>query len=82
ARFLDGSRRVVKVTEVTGMEGDIITLADIFKFKQIGVDEKGKVLGEFQATGVAPNFAETLEVLGISLDRSIFQPPKERVRTK
>ncbi len=80
ARFLDGSRRVIKVTEVTGMEGEIITLSDIFKFKQIGVDEKGKVLGEFQATGVTPTFTETLEARGISLDRSIFQPAKERVR--
>ena len=72
SRFSDGSRRIVNVTEVTGMEQDIITLQDLFVFKQTGVDENGKVQGEFKATGFVPKFAEEFRAKGIKLDMSIF----------
>ncbi len=73
SRLSDGSRKVVNITEVTGMEKDIITLQDIFIFKQTGIDEKGKVKGEFKATGFVPKFAEDFRSKGIELDREIFK---------
>ncbi len=60
ARLSDGSRRVVNVTEVTGMEGDMVTLQDIFVFEKRGVSPEGKVLGRFSATGIRPKFSEKL----------------------
>jgi len=73
ARFKDGSRKITHITEVVGMEGDVITLQDIFTFEQEGVSEDGKVLGTFKATGVLPNCLPTLEAKGIHLPRAIFR---------
>lgn len=73
ARLLDGSRKVVKVTEITGMEGDVITMQDIFAFDRIGVREDGKVLGSIRATGIRPKFIDRLEVAGIFLPQGIFE---------
>jgi pilus assembly protein CpaF len=73
ARFSDGSRRVTHVTEVVGMEGDIITLQDIFLFEKSGVSEAGKVLGRFRATGVRPKFTERLRACGINFPAQMFQ---------
>lgn len=64
-RFSDGTRRVVSIQEIDGMEGDIITMQEIFRFEQTGVDTSGKVLGRFVLTGVRPNFLRTFEALGI-----------------
>lgn len=64
-RFPDGTRRVVSIQEVDGMEGDVITMQEIFRFEQTGVDTNGKVLGRFALTGVRPNFFRTFEALGI-----------------
>jgi pilus assembly protein CpaF len=66
-RFPDGSRRVVSIQEVDGMEGDVITMQEIFRFEQTGVDPNGKVLGRFVLTGVRPNFLRMFEALGIPI---------------
>ena len=72
ARLSDGTRRVVKVAEITGMEGDIITMQDIFLFERQGVDQEGKVLGVFRATGVRPKFADMMSAAGIYLTTDMF----------
>jgi len=76
SRFPDGSRKITHITEVTGMEGDIVQLQDIFLFKQDGYDENGKIKGRFIATGNIPDFCQDLARRGIPVDLSIFQPPK------
>lgn len=65
SRLMDGSRRITHITEVQGMEGDVIILQDIFKFEQRGVDNKGKVKGEFVPTGIMPKFVQKLKDKGI-----------------
>jgi len=70
-RLRDGSRKVVNITEVTGMEGEVITLTDLFVFEQTGL-ENGKVIGRLRPTGLRPRFMEKLESAGISLPPSIF----------
>ncbi len=76
SRFPDGSRKVTHITEVTGMEGDIVQLQDIFLFKQDGYDENGKIKGKFVATGNVPDLCQDLAKRGIPVDLSIFQPEK------
>lgn len=71
ARFRDGSRRVVSITEVQGMEGDVITTADVFKFEQSGF-ENGRVIGRLRPTGIRPKFMNRIEEAGIHLPPSIF----------
>jgi len=71
-RFSDGSRRIINITEVTGMEGEIVQLQDIFRFQQEGFDENGKVKGHFHATGSVPEFYEELRSAGLSVDMNIF----------
>lgn len=73
-RLKDGQRKVTAVTEVAGMEGDIIILSDIFKFTQAGVTADGKVLGEVNATGIRPNFTPRLEAAGFKLGAEVFAP--------
>ncbi|MBC7879518.1 MAG: CpaF family protein [Anaerolineales bacterium] len=73
-RLKDGQRKVTAVTEVAGMEGDIIVLSDIFKFNQTGVTTDGKVLGEVNATGIRPNFTPRLEAAGFKLSAEVFAP--------
>ncbi|HVP45595.1 MAG TPA: CpaF family protein [Bryobacteraceae bacterium] len=77
ARLSDGSRRVVSVTEVTGMEGDMVTLQDIFVFEKRGVSAEGKVLGRFCATGIRPKFADKLLAAGIRLSPELFDQSME-----
>jgi pilus assembly protein CpaF len=72
SRFSDGSRRVTAITEVTGMEGNIVTLQDLYVFEKRGVDPDGKVLGRFAATGIRPKFYERLLAGGIRLRADIF----------
>jgi pilus assembly protein CpaF len=74
SRFPDGSRKVTHITEVCGMEGDIIQLQDIFLFKQEGFDQNGKVKGRFVATGNVPELYQSLQQRGIPVDLSIFKP--------
>ncbi|MCU7921002.1 MAG: Flp pilus assembly complex ATPase component TadA [Candidatus Thiodiazotropha sp. (ex Epidulcina cf. delphinae)] len=71
-RHACGSRKITKISEVTGIEGGTIQLQDIFEFRQQGVDENGKVRGEFVPTGFVPTFYETLKAIGVSVDLSIF----------
>jgi pilus assembly protein CpaF len=73
-RLKDGRRKVTAVTEVAGMEGDVIVLTDVFKFNQTGVSPDGKVLGETTATGIRPNFMPRLEAAGFKLGAEIFAP--------
>jgi pilus assembly protein CpaF len=73
-RFPDGSRRVTHVSEVTGMEGDVVSMQDLFVFTQRGFDRSGKVQGTLAPTGAMPRFYEDLEAQGLEADRSIFQP--------
>ena len=72
ARLSDGTRRVVKVTEVTGMEGDVIVMQDIFVFEKQGIDQEGKVTGVFRATGIRPRFVDSLVAAGIHLGTEMF----------
>ena len=75
SRLRDGSRRITHVTEVQGMEGDVITLQDIFLFDfGAGVDEQGRYRGSLKAVGVRPKFAEKLADMGIRLGPEVFQP--------
>ncbi len=73
SRFSDGVRRITSIQEITGMEADIITMQEIFQFRQNGVDEAGQVQGVFRATGVRPRFLERLAVQGIKLPNSAFK---------
>ncbi|CEP66279.1 Type II secretion system protein E [Moorella glycerini] len=74
SRLKDGSRKITHLTEVQGMEGEIITLQDIFVFRQEGYDQGGKVKGRFLATGIRPKFLSKLEANGIVLPPEIFSP--------
>ena len=71
-RLKDGSRRITHITEVIGMEGDIITLQNIFVFNQKGKDEKGRIIGEFAPTGIKPKFSSKLEMNGVILPSDLF----------
>ena len=73
SRFSDGTRRITHITEVVGMEQDIITLQDIFLFEKTGIAESGKVLGRFRATGIRPKFYDRLKACGITLPAQMFQ---------
>ncbi len=75
-RLSDGTRKLVSVQEVVGMEGDIITLQELFKFEQVGIDEKRRVKGQFRCLGVRPQFAEKAKSHGIPLSPSLFDPSK------
>jgi pilus assembly protein CpaF len=73
SRFSDGSRRITHITEVTGMEGDMVTLQDVFLFDKLGINQAGKVRGRFRSTGIRPKFYDKLVACGLSLPPSIFQ---------
>src|SRR5216110_1621352 len=72
-RLSDGSRRVTSVSEITGMEGDVITMQEIFVFEKVGVTQDGKVIGRFRATGVRPKCCERLKMSGIHLPADMFE---------
>jgi pilus assembly protein CpaF len=75
-RLSDGTRKVMTVAEITGMEGDVISMQEIFVFRKRGVRETGEVLGDFVATGIRPKFAERLLVSGIQFPISMFNVPE------
>ena len=77
ARLSDGTRKVIAVSEVTGMEGDVIMMQDIFVFERRGIDEAGKVRGTFRATGIRPKFAERLATYGGRLRAALFDSRTE-----
>lgn len=72
SRLSDGSRRVTYITEVTGMQGDVISLQDIFIYKQEGLDKKRKIIGRFVPTGFIPKFVEEMEAKGMKISRGLF----------
>jgi pilus assembly protein CpaF len=72
SRLKDGSRRIVNITEVQGLEGDVIVLQDIFNFRQTGIDSNGKIIGKLIPTGVRPKFYERLETSGYHIPASVF----------
>jgi pilus assembly protein CpaF len=67
ARFSDGRRRIIRVSEITGMEADIVTMQDLFQFEQEGIGEDGRVLGSLASTGIRPTFADRFEKAGVAL---------------
>jgi len=77
SRMRDGVRRVTQVSEIAGMEGEMITLQDVFVFRQTGADQNGRVVGRFTGTGLRPRFAERFEQYGIHLPPDIFAPRRE-----
>ena len=77
ARLSDGTRKIVKVTEVTGMEGDVVVMQDIFVFVKQGLDQDGNVVGQFRATGVRPKFLDIIHTAGIQLGSEIFATRKQ-----
>ncbi len=77
ARLSDGSRKVITISEVTGMEGEMIALRDVFVFDRSGIDESGKVRGVFHSTGTPPHFAERLAVAGCRLNPKLFESRME-----
>ena len=74
SRMSDGSRRVVSITEITSMEGDVITAQEIFRYRRRGVGPDGQVLGGFEPTGIRPTFADRLKVAGVELSLDMFSP--------
>jgi pilus assembly protein CpaF len=76
ARLFDGSRKIISFQEITGMEGDIITLQEIFSFEQKGIDPKGTVKGRFHATGIRPRFVEIFKSRGIPVPMDLFNPDR------
>ncbi len=79
-RLSDGSRKLVSLQELTGMEGDIITMQEIFTFRRTGVSPEGKVKGYFTATGICPQFDERLKEFGVAVPESIYHPSPAPVR--
>ncbi len=79
SRLSDGSRKVIQISEVTGMEGQVITLQDIFVYKQSGLGADAKVEGQFVSTGFIPRFVHDLEARGIALPKGLFAPQPGQV---
>jgi len=72
SRLTDGTRRVTSVTEVTSMEGEVITMQEIYRFRRRGISSEGKVVGQYEATGVRPQFVERLQIAGVDLPPHLF----------
>ena len=75
-RLTDGARKLVSMQEITGMEGDVVAMQEVYRFEQTGVDAGGKVLGHFRATGVRPRFAERLRLFGVAVPDACFDPSR------
>ena len=71
-RMSDGSRKIKNITEVVGMQGDVITLQEVFRFKEESFDKRGKIIGQFQASGIIPSFIEKFEQRGVHIPRALF----------
>jgi pilus assembly protein CpaF len=78
SRLKDGSRKITNITEVQGMEGDVVVLQDVFLFEQTGLDERGKIIGQLRPTGIRPKFVEAFESQNIYLPPNIFGYAGER----
>jgi pilus assembly protein CpaF len=75
-RLVDGSRKVVSFQEITGMEGEVVTLQEIFSFEQSGVDRDGRVKGRFVSRGIRPKFIDKFKAFGIPIPNELFDPSK------
>ena len=73
-RMSDGKRRLLSLQEITGMEGEVVTMQEIFRFKRIATDTEGNITGEFVATGIRPKFMDEFETRGIDIDPTTFNP--------
>ena len=73
-RLQDGSRRMVSITEITGMEGDIISMQEVFRYERLGMESGGKIIGRFNATGVRSHYSERFKAWGFDLPASIYEP--------
>jgi pilus assembly protein CpaF len=80
SRLGDGPK-IIQISEIVGMEGDVITMQDIFMFERQGIGEGDKVLGQFKATGIRPKFADRLKTYGIDLGAMLFSNLNERPHT-
>src|SRR6202166_937923 len=78
SRLSDGTRKIISVAEITGMEGEVVTMQEIFAFRKKGIRENGEVFGAFEPTGVRPKFAERLLIAGIQLPMGMFEIPRLR----
>ena len=76
-RLSDGRRKMLSLCEITGMEGEVVTMQEIFRFKRLGVNEDGIVQGHFEATGIRPKFMEELAAYGIFLPTELFRPDRK-----
>ena len=76
SRMADGTRKVTAITEITGMEGDVISMQDIFVFERTGINQQGKVCGRFRATGIRPKISERLITAGHPLPADMFEHVK------
>ncbi len=74
SRMRDGTRRMTAISELTGMEGDVIQMQDIVRYNRLGVDDKGKIIGEFRSTGIRPRFLTEVQSIGLKVDARIFDP--------
>jgi pilus assembly protein CpaF len=74
ARLQDGTRRLLSFQEITGMEGDVITIQELYSFQRTSIDAEGKVKGKFMFHGVRPKFIEKFKAFGISLPKDMFEP--------
>ena len=74
SRLQDGSRRMTSITEITGMEGEVISMQEIFRFQRVGLTPENKIIGHFTATGVRSNYAERFKMWGYDLPPSIYEP--------
>jgi len=74
SRLQDGSRRMTSITEITGMEGDVISMQEIFRFQRVGLTPENKIIGHFTGTGVRSHFSERFKMWGYDLPSSIYEP--------
>ncbi len=79
-RHSDGVRRMLSLSEITGMESGVISMQDVFIFERFGIDEQGGIIGRFMATGVRPRFAERCQLFGVPMPESIFTPPSTQYK--
>lgn len=73
-RLRDGTRRVTAISELTGLEGDVVQIQDIMRFNRLGVDDQGRIQGEFRATGIRPRFLAEISTIGLKVDARVFDP--------
>ena len=73
SRMADGTRRILSVQELMGMEGNVVTMQEIFRFMQTGVDKTGKVVGHFEATGIMPRCVDRIRLAGVQVPNEIFE---------